>query len=102
MTTTPTARICRYCHATVELDWDAETGAVDARDYHSACLWEGASDGRFEVVTTQNGVTPPRVAVRRFLSMVRAREVAAELRSHNRREWPCGAQLDIVVRERIG
>jgi hypothetical protein len=86
---------CPYCgQPLTDNDRDEEYGFFQA---HFACTSE-VVNGPWQVVTTQNAVTPPRVNVRSYGSRQRAREVAANTRRENLREWKCGAQLDIVVR----
>jgi hypothetical protein len=88
---------CGYCHKPVCNDYDPETGQEYNLGYHWSCIWEDPT-GEWEVVTTQNAVTPPRVSVQRYGTHQRAVEVAQDIRRWNRREWNCGAQLDIIVR----
>jgi len=95
--TTTTTTTCRYCHQPVEDSYDPEPpGSFYNTGYHFGCRDE-TPDGPWYVRTVQNAATPPRVHVQRYGSQLRAREVAAELRQWNQRDWPCGAQLDIFV-----
>ena len=83
------------------LHYDPETGDISAPNYHWGCLGPHPRTGRFAVITRQHGVTPMAENVTLYDSRKRAVEVAADLRQWNPRSLPCGAQLDIVVAERL-
>ena len=96
--TTRSIPTCVYCelHLTSN-EYDFETNGWYSA--HMDCVHEtSAALGRFEVVT-QQGEQEPRV--RYFTTRRRATEVAARTRRDNRREWACGANLSINLRERL-
>lgn len=89
---------CRYCAETVEAEYEPEDGSWYVPAAHFGCV-QIQKDGPFYVRTVQNAATPPRVSVRRYGSRLRAQEEARQIREWNRRDWPCGARLDIFVGE---
>lgn len=97
MTTSTIFPTCPYCGLLLsENERDSESGYFYSA--HWTCTSENPN-GQFEVVTRQHAVSPVQVNIRRFSSHKRAVEMAQELRRWNRREWVCGAKLDIVVRK---
>ena len=89
--------LCRYCRTDVQPEYDPESGRDYFPDSHFDCVHEQAS-GRWVVVTVQHAASPASTHVRSYGSRLRAVEEARFLRLWNQRDWPCGAELDIVVR----
>lgn len=96
MTTYPTCPYCKQPLTDNERDWEPGPGQGGFFAAHFACTTQDP-DGAWYVRTVQHAATPPRVKVERYRSQRRAREQAMHLRTWNRREWPCGARLDIFV-----
>lgn len=96
MTTIPAPAPCPYCAAAVPAEYDGETGR-----WYTPLHWECVSESRTGewIVVTWNTEHPARGEhIRRYTTRTRAREVAAEVRRNNPREWRCGEHLEIRVR----